>query len=308
MKKQALTGLGFWLLFCLYFRARLSSHEWAGLMLMLAALVWLPLAVPLLFHEKSSFNLTKELLRYGMLPAAVLLSVSFLFFQGNTAALLAVPWFIITLIVTAKGIETIDNQILANPGRMATSAACLFLPIGGAWALADRFGYQPLGFDPAIVLLTSVHFHYAGFFFPMLIGKAQERFPHFVLKIACYLSVIAVPLTAGGITVSQLWKNFIPEAIAGASVAIAGWCAAIGYAKILINNRLPPFAKLAWSACTLALLFSMTLALFYALRPWLPLDWLNLPWMRAWHGTANAILVTGGGLLGWVFFEKKGGR
>jgi hypothetical protein len=48
----------------------------------------------------------------------------------------------------------------------------LYLPIGGAWLVASRLGIQPLGFGDTIVLLTAVHFHFAGFAAPVLAGLA----------------------------------------------------------------------------------------------------------------------------------------
>jgi len=37
------------------------------------------------------------------------------------------------------------------------------LAVGGAWLVASRLGMRPMGIQEPIVLLTAVHFHYAGF-------------------------------------------------------------------------------------------------------------------------------------------------
>jgi hypothetical protein len=43
----------------------------------------------------------------------------------------------------------------------------------------------------------------------------------------------------------------------------------------------------------------MALAALYGSRAFLPVSWLDIPWMRALHGTANAFGFALAGLLGW---------
>lgn len=53
---------------------------------------------------------------------------------------------------------------------------------------------------------------------------------------------------------------------------------------------------------SIALIASMTFAFLYAIRHWFLIEWLHIPAMRALHGSLNALLVTGGGLLGWTMW------
>ena len=50
-----------------------------------------------------------------------------------------------------------------------------------------------------------------------------------------------------------------------------------------------------WLVAALALAGGMALAALYGCRAYLSLPWLDIPWMRAWHGSGNAL---GFGLLG----------
>ena len=45
---------------------------------------------------------------------------------------------------------------------------------------------------------------------------------------------------------------------------------------------------------------TVVLALLYGCRAYFPLAWLDIPWMRAVHGTANALGFGLAGVLGWT--------
>jgi hypothetical protein len=47
--------------------------------------------------------------------------------------------------------------------ELCLHAALVYWPVGCLWLVISRAGVNPLGFSDDIVLLTAVHFHYAGF-------------------------------------------------------------------------------------------------------------------------------------------------
>jgi hypothetical protein len=100
--------------------------------------------------------------------AALLVAASFFFERGSTAAALVLPWFFVGGLLACHGLK-----ILFSPAPKSLRAACviasfLYLPIGCAWLIASRFGLNPMSFQEPIVLLTAVHFHFAGFAAPLM--------------------------------------------------------------------------------------------------------------------------------------------
>lgn len=297
-QKIALGGFIVWLILFTWQFSTLYHEAWARLILALAALVWLPLALATITTEKI---ILEDLLRYTLLPFAALLAVALFLPTGSLAAILTFPWLIFTILVALRGWFYFWKSAKKEAGVLAISIAHVFLVIGGMWTFADRLGWQPLDFNPAIVLLTGIHFHYAGFIFPLLVGLATTQFPVRWLKTGSWLAILAVPLTAAGITITQLFNQPIVEIVAATTVTLAGCCTSIGYLQVVRKNKITGITRFFWSILALSLLASMTLAFLYAIRYAFLIEWLTIPAMRALHGTLNAVLVSGSGLLGWQF-------
>lgn len=300
--KTALAGFAIWLILLTLQFTTLYHEEWARLILALAALVWLPLALPLVSTNKI---VLEQMLRYSLFPAALMLAIALFLPAGMLAALLTFPWLIFTILVALRGIYYFQQAQNQDISSITIAAAHLFLVIGGLWTIADRLSWQPMGFNPAIVLLTGIHFHYAGFIFPLLVGLAILHYPSFYLKTGSWLAVLAVPFTAAGITITQLLHQHLLETLAAMTVTLAGWSTALGYLDFIVKKKMKGRIRLCWTILSFALLVSMLLAFLYAIRYWIFLEWLDIPSMRALHGSLNAILVSGSGLLGWQLFVRK---
>jgi len=292
----ATVGAIVWVALLIFQQPDLHHDQWARLLLQLAALVWMPLALSLM-------NPPNRRLQYVVFPAAITLVVSLQLPAGWIAFAWAIPWTGITAILFVAGVQALAQDPY-RAGHWAVAAAQVFLLIGGLATMADRLGLQPLGFDPAIILLTAVHFHYAGFILLLPMGWAALRWPAPFFTPAVWLMLIAVPLTAAGITVAQVTGHFQLETLAACLVALSGWGVAFGYIRVILKEDLPRVTRWCWGIMAVSLLFSMTLSVGYAVRIYWPVDLLNLPAMRAFHGTANAFGVAGGGLLGWYFFNR----
>jgi hypothetical protein len=184
---------------------------------------------------------------------------------------------------------------------LCVCSALIFFGVGGAWVLADRVGFHPLDFPDAIVTLTAVHFHFAGLILPLIAGLTVRTLPSSrFASVASIGVVLGVPAVAIGITATQLGGSPSIEAVAGGVLAMSGIFIAILQVRIALRMRGRLVVQVLFMITGISLLFGMLLAGTYAFRSWfLPLPWLDVPWMRALHGTANALGFGLCGLLAW---------
>jgi hypothetical protein len=297
-------GAAAWLIFALAHVRDLRADVWAYALLLFAALVLVPLALDLFADEHESPQPARLFawVRLAQLPAALLLVVAYWLEPGRLAVAAALPWGGVTALLAAVGVLRIRQAGLKRSlDGLCRDAALIFAAVGGAWTLADRGGFRPLDFDPAIVALTAVHFHYAGLLLPLFAGLVQRElwFLRFAARAAVGV-ILGVPAVAVGITVAQLGWGGSLEAAAGAALALAGMAVAILQVRIALEAKRPAAARTLLGIAGASLFLAMVLAGAYALRrSGLAFPWLGIPQMRMLHGTANALGFGLCGVLGW---------
>jgi hypothetical protein len=236
------------------------------------------------------------------LPAAVILVFAFACPEGTLAAILSLPWLATTALIGLVGLGRMVRRGLGPVHQLSMDAAFVFLPIGAAWVVLSRWGARPLGFEPIIVLLTGVHFHHAGFVLPLLAGLAARNTGGVTATIAGVGVVAGVPMVAAGITATQLRFGPYLEIAAVAATVSAALLTAWLHLRLAGEARWPRMVRVLWVFASLSLVGSMILAGLYGCRAVFPLPWLDIPWMRAWHGTGNAL---GFGLLGLLAWSQS---
>lgn len=240
---------------------------------------------------------------YSQLPAAVLLAVAFLLPAGTTAALLALPWLLFTLLLAALAIDRILQKPRPAVAEWGQLAAMLFLPVGAVWAVLSRGGLQPLGFPEVIVLLTAIHFHYAGFALPLMAGALVHDRPT-RLDRALLVGVLAgVPLVAVGITTTQLGGPREVELLAALLLAGVGVVLGIENLRAAVRLGHLPGGLLAVSG--LSLIVALGWSALYAAGQYGIIEKLSVPFMVHWHGVINAVGAALCGLFGWHLLVTK---
>lgn len=256
-------------------------------------LYWILLAGPILFVPWGLGLLTdqwpaSQMLMRKLLPfGGILVAVAFCWPPGFPTAIFATGWLVITVYLLFWAWRKRATLPLA------ALLAVLFLNVAAAWALADRLGWQPLSFDPLIVLLTAIHFHYAGFALAVLTallpaGKTSKR-----LSWSLLLGVSGV---AVGITSTQLNGPAWIEVTSVTALVLVGWSVAIAQARYAMRSRGVARALLVLGS--VALMLGLLLALLYGWRFHHQWAWLTIPWMYATHGVLNSV--------GFVFFSFVG--
>jgi hypothetical protein len=261
---SAPTGALAWVVGLLSFRP-----EWAEAMLLLASLAIVPLGLGLVVSSdlQGCSRSWRMAVRFQF-PAALALMASVALPAGLAAILLAVPWLVTT------GLVALDGLWRLRRGASTTSEVCLstgllYLAVGGIWTILARVGLRPLGFPDLIVLLTAVHFHYAGFTLLVLAGLVARALGGPTARAACLGVMAGVPMVAVGITDAQLACGILPprllELVASSIMAASSVVVGLLQLRLAARVEMPVLARALMAISGLSLLAPMTLAGLYAL-------------------------------------------
>lgn len=268
--------------------------------LLLAALSIVPLGGQLAAGESPRRPLRLALL--GQPGAAVLMAASLAQNSGLQAATLVIPWLLVTLLVGLEGARRLRDGPWTLP-EMVEATGLAYLAIGGVWTVATRLGLRPLGFPNVIVVMTAVHFHYAGFVLLLLASRVVREYRGPLGVTAALGSVAGVPLVAIGITESQLGLGLTTPRLleVTAAVVMASSAILVGFlqAGLAVRGSMPMIPRFLLFASGLSVLVPMCLAVAYAGGAFMSRVWVDILQMFQFHGAFNALGFSLLGLLGW---------
>jgi hypothetical protein len=302
----AAIGAGIWIVLLFVRTGDSSETELIQKILLLGILVVVPLGVS---QIPRPFTLDESLLFQASVAAqpvaAVAGTISFLLLPGKPSAILAVSWLLVTIVIALCGVERFWKRGPVLSSEICIDAGMLYLPVGAAWLVAYRLGFQPLGFGDTIVLLTAMHFHFAGFAAPVLAGLAGRVLPEsnslwkaFAVSGACIIG--GTPLVAAGITfspaVALVGAAIISLGLTLLSVLVIGW---------IVKLVRPLLARMLLLVSSLASVVAMVLACLYAYSLVANTVILDIPQMAMTHGILNAFGFALCGLIGWSVTREK---
>lgn len=290
----------------------LLHAAWAEALLMFAALVIAPLLLDLVADDADG-PLTRRLLTAVarlQLPAAILLVLAYARGPDLRMALRALPWTCVLLLLAIVGVLRIGQRGWRPWSWLCRDMGLVYAAVGAAWLMADRFGLRPLGFGEAIVLLTAIHFHFAGMIVPVLAGLALNRLENSRLAAVIGLAVIlGVPAVAVGISASQLGIDPRIEVAAVFVMVTGGVGLGALHLRLAWQTSRPVMARWLWGIAGCSLITGMLFAGLYGLRHFFqPWPWLGLPWMWALHGSINALGFGFCGVVGWWLARSRFGN
>ncbi|WP_306054930.1 YndJ family transporter [Natronococcus wangiae] len=263
----------------------------------LATLVLVPLGLGLLepARDATGGSTPYAAAVVGQLPAALAAVAGLAAPQGSPAAVaLVAPWLGVTGSTALLGFRRAASRRGGPLPELAIDAACLYVPVAAAFLCLHATGTS-LRFAPIIVLLTGVHFHYAGFVLPLVVGLAGRimapeggRFETTIAGLVATAStvviVVGIGLIAVGITFSPLIE-VLAVAVFTAGVA--------GFAALLLREAVPAVSRLPGALLAVAALsvfWTMALALAFAYSSLSGTQVLvTIPEMVRWHGSVNAL-------------------
>ena len=233
-------------------------------------------------------------------PLCAACALAAILLRDGIAPILGLVWLAYCALVAVLGVA----RVLAPGGRrieeLSLAAGCGYLAVGGAWFVLWRSGMAVGNFGEHVPLLTAIHFHYAGFVSPILVGLAGRRLrirggPPWRLFPPTALVVIAGPaLVALGIAgVSPL------EAPAAIVFAVGTGTAATLTLVGVVPDTSALLARGLLALSSVAAIGAMLLAVVYAGTNALGQAVLSLEDMARFHGLTNALGYTFCGVVAW---------
>lgn len=275
-----------WLAILALCGAEFRQNQWEALLVMFAALELAPRALQLLDLPAQDW--------YALTPVG--LCAAYLYPQFWY---LAIPYLLYPAWLTIKHASEV---FLPGNGKLADFVRVFAL---GYWATGALFAlfyladFRPFNFDPVIVSLTAAHFHVAGFVLTVVVYQLLKFQTDKVSRSLAWASLFGMPLVAAGITLSKLgYPTFIEQ---GAALGFAGFTLLIIVQQIRLSGQIKHSISGVWMLrfAVVCLLSGIVLAVCYALRFQLPIEWVSIPNMKIWHGTLNTLGFAWLSLLGY---------
>lgn len=307
MSRNAVGGGVFWFVLALGFELKLVELTTIALLFLLAVLVTVPLGLELACRmgAEDEFSFPLKFARWFQAAAALLAIAAFWFAPGWRAAVLVLPWFFFACFLGLLGTGHVLGGGFRRIEVFLVSAGLIYLPIGCAWLVASRAGLSPMGFQEPIVLLTAVHFHFAGFAAPILAAAtAADLRKVAAMTTRTVFNVIAIGVVSGP---GLLAAGFLagPRLKLVASLLIVG--SEVGLALFFLaraHQLRPRLAQACIVLSSITVLFAMALVALWAIGDFRLKPLVDLATMARFHGTANAIGFTTCGLIGWTLAAR----
>jgi len=270
----------------------------------LAALPLVPafailVCVPLALRAVGPGDSTGRLLiaSYPIAGAAGLLAI--LMPPGIPSAAISLVWLAFTALAGLHGL----TRAFGAPRRieeLCIAVGFMYLAVGGGWLVLWRSDLAIMGFGEHVPLLTAIHFHYAGFASPILVGfvgrelRAADARLWPVYVGAASLAIAGPALVALGIAGVRAI-----EAPAAAILAVGTATVALLALAAVLRRVRGTLARALLAVSSAAAVVAMTLAFLYAVGNPLGISAIALEDMVRWHGSFNALGYVFCGLLAW---------
>jgi hypothetical protein len=278
--------------------------------LQLAVLVVTPLAFSLV-RARSRVDAGLGWAIAGLTPVAAAAAIASLAGTGPGAAVLTGGWFGLGLLAGLRGLLRAALWWREGPSEegglveLARVAGLLFFVVGAAWLAAARLGLR-FGYDPLIVALTAVHFHFAGLATASYAaeairrGRADDGTHRRVALLAVPGLIVAMPLVATGIAGLEA-VGLVGAALLAVSVVAVAF---LGL-RVTFQHRGHVIVRGVRLVAALSPLLSMPLAVLWAYGQAQGTEPVELEWMLRLHGLANAHGFAALGLFGWVLRDRE---
>jgi hypothetical protein len=308
VSRNAIAGGAVWIVLATASRSHWARLNTIELLFVLGPLVIVPLGLELCFQffSESQIELPIRIAQKLQLPAALCAIASFWLQQGLGAAILVLPWFVFGCFIGFNGLMRLIHGEFRKLNSACMIVSFLYLPVGCAWLVASRWGLSPMHFQEPIVLLTAVHFHFAGFAAPILALAAASVVEKKTVVLRRIFKVFATGVLAGP---GLLAAGFVIGPHLKLAMALLVACSEAGLSLFflsVVRAMRPRSAQVLVTVSAGSILFAMVLAGVWAIGEFPLQPFVHLDEMAKFHGTANALGFILCGLVGWTLSARHG--
>jgi len=286
----------------------LVAGTWGGwpqlgvieLLFLLAPWIAVPLTNSLIPSpaETDPLSARHATLKWIIVAGAALATISFFLPTGIFAASVASAWLLVSVFFALRGLRRLWRHRARSFSQFCFAVGEGYLIVGGIWLVASRLGLNLVGFQEPIVLLTAVHFHFAGFLSAVLAGLTYER-----LRETRWSKPLRMALTGVVVGPGLLGLAFLvgPKVkLAAVILIVLGQVGlASGMIRVALGN-VNPVARVLMMLSSGCVVAGMVLAASWALGEYPLQSFVELGRMERIHGTLNAIGFGICGLIGWL--------
>ena len=268
--------------------ALFAADPWPFLLLTIAQLVYMPIALRLIWIKGDWFAK-----RYGYfaIPAYVAIAWLQIMQSSKWDMLFVVIYLLFTFVIALYGLSRFLGRGFTNLEEFSIDIGLIYVALGGGWFFAYVTGIDT-GFSPLITWLTAIHFHYSALLLPIFIGLLGRLYKPASYRVVCVSMIVSPMIVAIGITFSR-WIELL-------SVVIY----LIGLSGLIFITWKTPFTtalqkwliRISFSALGVTIIFS----LLYALGNGFGLTSVNIDFMLRFHGVLNCIVFALFGIVGWA--------
>lgn len=300
--KAAVVGAAIWLALLISALLNVVRLSIFDLLFLLAPWVVVPLVLGFVpaTQSNSFFRACRLTVRFAMLPGAALTTVSFFLKEGRAAGVFVSLWLLVAAALALDALDRLVRTRLRSFQEFCFAFGEAYALVGALWLLASRIGLQPVGFHEPIVLLTAVHFHYAGLMAAILAGLASSsKNTPLSLRIALFCAVVGPGLLGLAFLAGPKLKL-----VAVGLVVIGEFGIAIGTFRIgwSAPKSIGRHLLMAGSVCVI---FGMVLAGVWAVGEYPLHAFVNLEQMARYHGLLNSVGFGLCSLVGWTLMRRE---
>ncbi|TDQ36778.1 YndJ family protein [Aureibacillus halotolerans] len=283
----------------------IARPELIAVALGFAFLVLIPMALRLIFRDTDTSHGANRLLAWLTKTVIVFAAfgvLSLVLPKGMLAGIAAVIWLVFCLLCALAGLGRLAARGFVHLEEFTLDAALIYLAAGGGWLVQSRGDLSYLLPYPGIIVdLTAIHFHYAAFLLPVIVGlfgrwlrslygEMPLLYPYMVYGVLAGMVLVAIGLDQGPPV-----EAILVVVYAVILLLLSVWL--IG----LSIKRMRGMAAFSAFFASMIMIFTISLAIVYSVGRAAGHSIVWIPEMIQWHGMLNAF---GFATLGLIAFSR----